>query len=197
MRITFELTPVELESAAKDGTLSAFLSHAVTLEKAGRQVAAGNDEAVKGFVPQTDFTATAAPGPGIQMPGSNLPPVQTAPAAFNPTISAPAAEPAAFNPTVAAPAAAPAAFDPMAFAPVTPAAPAATNAPATVTQTAPPVTPGAPQATIDEVRAKIAPLIKAGKVAEMQALFAEFGAQKLTDVNPAHYAALIARAATI
>lgn len=187
MKITFELTPVELESAAKDGTLSAFLSHAVTLEKAGRQVAAGNDEAVKGFVPQTDFTATAAPGPGIQMPGSNLPPVQTAPAAFNPTISAPAATPAAFNPTVAAPAAAPAAFDPMAFAPVTPAAPAATNAPA----------PGAPQATIDEVRAKIAPLIKAGKVAEMQALFAEFGAQKLTDVSPANYAALIARAATI
>lgn len=190
MKITFELTPVELESAAKDGTLSAFLSHAVTLEKAGRQVAAGNDEAVKGFVPQPDFTATAAPGPGIQMPGSNLPPAQTAPVGFNPTISAPAAAPVGFNPTVAAPAAAPAAFDPMAFAPVTPAAPAATNAPA-------PVTPGAPQATIDEVRAKIAPLIKAGKVAEMQALFAEFGAQKLTDVNPAHYAALIARAATI
>lgn len=126
------------------------------------------------------------------------------PAPVNAIAPAPAAAPvvtpapaATFNPTFVAPApvtpAAQPAFDPTAIVAPAPAAPAP------AAQPAPPVIPptGQAQATIDEVRAKIAPLIKAGKVAEMQALFAEFGAQKLTDVNPAHYAALIARAATI
>jgi hypothetical protein len=56
----------------------------------------------------------------------------------------------------------------------------------------PPINPAA-TATIDEVRATIAPIIKAGKLAEMSAVFAEFGAQKLTDISPTKYAALIER----
>jgi hypothetical protein len=170
MKIIFELTPSEMVSAAQNGTLQLFLENARKDE--------GTMQHVKDMKAQE-----AAFNPTVAAAAPSIP----TPAAFNPTVAAPTAAPAGFNPTVVAPAAAPAAFNPMAFAQVTPAAPAATNAPA----------PGAAQATIDEVRAKIAPLIKAGKVAEMQALFAEFGAQKLTDVNPANYAALIARAATI
>jgi hypothetical protein len=168
MKIIFELTPSEMVSAAQNGTLQLFLENARKDESTMQHV---KDMKAQDAAAKAEVAAAA---PSI-------------PAAFNPTVTAPTAAPAGFNPTVVAPAAAPAAFDPMAFALVTPAAPAATNAPA----------PGAAQATIDEVRAKIAPLIKAGRVAETQALFAEFGAQKLTDVNPANYAALIARAATI
>jgi len=194
MKIIFELTPSEMVSAAHNGSLQLFLENARKDENTMEQVKAAKeaDQArAEVAAVQTEFTATAAPGPGVQMPGSNLPPVQT----FAPTVSTPAAPAPTFNPTVAAPAAAPAGFDPMAFANPAPVAPAATNAPA-----AAPVlgqAPAAGQPSIDEVRAKIAPLIKAGKVAEMQALFAEFGAQKLTDVDPGNYAALIARAATI
>lgn len=115
------------------------------------------------------------------------------------TAPAPVAETATFNPTVTAPAPQTAAFDPMAIstpAPVPQEAPAPDPAPP-VTQTAPPVTQTATTVTLEQVRSALAPAAKANKTAELAALFAEFGAQKLTDVAPENYAALIARAATL
>jgi hypothetical protein len=82
------------------------------------------------------------------------------------------------TPTVTAP---PQQFSPTIVAPPT------TTAPIT----------GTSQPTIDEVRAAIAPIIKAGKTAQMQALFKEFGAQKLTDIDSSNYAALMTKAAAL
>ena len=88
------------------------------------------------------------------------------------------AETAAFNPT--------AMITPAAIPPETPAP-----------DPAPTVTQRAPTVTLEQVRASLAPAAKANKTTELAALFAEFGAQKLTDVAPENYAALIARAATL
>jgi cell division septation protein DedD len=91
-----------------------------------------------------------------------------------PPVEAPPVE----TPTVTAP---PQQFSPTIVAPPT------TTAPIT----------GTSQPTIDEVRAAIAPIIKAGKTAQMQALFKEFGAQKLTDIDSSNYAALMTKAAAL
>jgi hypothetical protein len=55
-------------------------------------------------------------------------------------------------------------------------------------------TPAGEVPTIDAVRAVLAPLVKAGKEAQMQYLFKQFGAEKLTDIPAAKYTDLIAKA---
>ena len=103
-----------------------------------------------------------------------------------------------FNPTIVAPVAAPATFDPMAMPGVAPAAPvSAPSLPAAPAAPAAPVSAPGATVTIDQVRAKLAPLVKAGKDVQIAALFKEFGAAKMTEVEPSNYAALIARAATL
>ena len=114
-------------------------------------------------------------------------------AAMSPITKDPAAQ--SFNPTVTAPPVTPAAagFNPMAIpaAPVLPIPVPAIPFPVTA-----PPQPGQ-GVTIDQVRATLAPLVKAGKELEIAALFKEFGAAKMTEVKPEHYAALIAKAATL
>ena len=48
--------------------------------------------------------------------------------------------------------------------------------------------------TLEDVRAKLATLAQAGKQNEVKELIASFGATKLTEVDPAGYADLIAKA---
>jgi len=52
-----------------------------------------------------------------------------------------------------------------------------------------------PTATIDQVRAKLAPLLKGGKQKQIEKIFKSFGAEKLTEIAPKDYAALIEMAA--
>ena len=52
-----------------------------------------------------------------------------------------------------------------------------------------------PTATIDQVRAKLAPLLKGGKQKQIEKIFKSFGAEKLTEIAPEDYAALIEMAA--
>lgn len=47
------------------------------------------------------------------------------------------------------------------------------------------------------VRAKLAELSRAGKQAQVKDLLAEFGASKLTEVDPSNYATLLAKAAEL
>ena len=48
--------------------------------------------------------------------------------------------------------------------------------------------------TLVEVRAELSALSKAGKKEAVQALLSEFGAEKLTEIKPEDYAALMAKA---
>jgi len=78
---------------------------------------------------------------------------------------------------VAAPAPAPAAPAPAPAAPApAPAAPAA----------------DAPQLTIDEVRQKMQGVVQAGRMAEVQKALADLGVEKLSDLKPEQYGALLA-----
>ena len=52
-----------------------------------------------------------------------------------------------------------------------------------------------PTATIDQVRAKLAPLLKGGKQKQIEKIFKSFGAEKLTEIALKDYAALIEMAA--
>ena len=45
--------------------------------------------------------------------------------------------------------------------------------------------------TLEEVRAVLADISRGGKTAEMKALLGKFGANKLSDVDPKNYAALL------
>lgn len=54
--------------------------------------------------------------------------------------------------------------------------------------------PAQPTVTLEEVRAVLAEKSVAGHRAEVQALIREFGADKLSAVDPRHYAALKAKA---
>ena len=94
----------------------------------------------------------------------------------------------AFNPTINTPATTQAGFDPMAVK-STPAG--------NVDQHAPDLKTPPKAIEIQDVRAALAPAAKANKQTELAALFAEFGATKLTEIPPEHYEALIARAATL
>lgn len=51
--------------------------------------------------------------------------------------------------------------------------------------------------TLEEVRATLAALNKAGKRAQVKALLQEFGTEKLTEVNPDDFPALMKKAATL
>lgn len=51
--------------------------------------------------------------------------------------------------------------------------------------------PGAPVITMTDVRAKALAMSKAGKAAELKAIFAKFGAVKLSDIKPEDYEALM------
>ena len=50
---------------------------------------------------------------------------------------------------------------------------------------------------LEDVRAVLADISRAGKVAEMKALLAEYGVTKLSDVDPANYSALLSEAKKI
>ena len=50
------------------------------------------------------------------------------------------------------------------------------------------------QPTLEEVRAVLAEISRKGKTAEMKALLSEFGAAKLSDVDPTRYKDLLAAA---
>ena len=52
-------------------------------------------------------------------------------------------------------------------------------------------------ATLDEVRAALAEKSRAGYTADVKALIAKYGADKLSDVDPANYAALLKDAEVI
>ena len=47
---------------------------------------------------------------------------------------------------------------------------------------------------LEDVRAVLSKISRAGKVAEMKALLAEYGVTKLSDVDPANYLALLSEA---
>ena len=51
--------------------------------------------------------------------------------------------------------------------------------------------------TLEEVRATLAALNKAGKRAQVKALLQEFGTEKLTEVNPEDFPALMKKAAAL
>ena len=51
-----------------------------------------------------------------------------------------------------------------------------------------------PQPTLEEVRTVLAEISRKGKTAEMKALLSEFGAAKLSDVDPTRYKDLLAAA---
>lgn len=55
----------------------------------------------------------------------------------------------------------------------------------------------AKQYKLEEVRAKLADLSKAGKSAEVKKIIADCGADKLSDVDPSKYADLMAKAGTL
>lgn len=48
--------------------------------------------------------------------------------------------------------------------------------------------------TLEEVRTVLAEISRAGKTAEMKALLGEFGASRLSDVDPGSYSALLTKA---
>lgn len=179
MKITFELTPIEMAEAAKNGSLQLFLANAKQAE--------GTMDNVR-QQKELDVVPLEAPVP---TPSSNLTKDEQA-QVFNPAMEAPSFIPAISVPTAQS-------FNPLAG--FTPAASAPSFNPTISAPTAAPQAqsfdPNTMVATIDEVRATIAPIIKAGKMAEIQALFAEFGAQKVTDVDPSKYNALIERARKI
>ena len=52
----------------------------------------------------------------------------------------------------------------------------------------------ADQPSLEEVRTVLADISRSGKTTEMKALLSEFGAAKLSDVDPSRYAELLARA---
>ena len=57
--------------------------------------------------------------------------------------------------------------------------------------------PKAEAIKLEDVRAVLADISRAGKVAEMKALLAKFGVIKLSDVDPLEYPALLAEAKKI
>lgn len=50
---------------------------------------------------------------------------------------------------------------------------------------------------LEDVRAVLADISRSGKTAEMKALLAKFGASKLSDIDPAKYADLLAEAEAV
>lgn len=71
------------------------------------------------------------------------------------------------------------------------AAPAAEPA---ATDASPAPTPSEPAVTLEQVRAKLGALTQGGKRAEVKALLESFGVGKLTDLDKAQYAAVLAAA---
>ena len=57
-----------------------------------------------------------------------------------------------------------------------------------------PAEPAKPKYTLESVRAILAEVSRAGHTAEIRELLQKHGASKLSDVDPAHYAALVADA---
>ena len=68
----------------------------------------------------------------------------------------------------------------------------------TATDTAPdaiaPAEPEKPTVTLAQVRAALADKSRAGHTAEVRALLQQFGASRLSEVDPQHYAALLQEA---
>lgn len=54
-----------------------------------------------------------------------------------------------------------------------------------------------PAIKLEDVRAVLADISRSGKTAEMKALLAKFGASKLSDIDPAKYADLLAEAEAV
>ena len=56
------------------------------------------------------------------------------------------------------------------------------------------IEPEAEQPSLEDVRKVLAEISRSGKTAEMKALLEQFGAQKLSDIAPEKYSALLAAA---
>ena len=56
------------------------------------------------------------------------------------------------------------------------------------------IEPEAKQPSLEDVRKVLADISRSGKTAEMKALLEQFGAQKLSDIAPEKYSALLAAA---
>ena len=63
-----------------------------------------------------------------------------------------------------------------------------------IPQPAKPPAPETPSVDLSTVRAKLASLSQGGKQAPVRELIASYGAAKLTDIPPEHYAELLAKA---
>lgn len=57
-----------------------------------------------------------------------------------------------------------------------------------------PASPPEPELTLDQVRAVLADKSRQGHTAEIRALLQKYGASKLSQIDPAHYRALLAEA---
>lgn len=57
--------------------------------------------------------------------------------------------------------------------------------------------PAAPTLSLEDVRAKLAEISRAGKAAEVKALMAELGAAKLSDIPPTQYQQLLEKASAL
>lgn len=57
-----------------------------------------------------------------------------------------------------------------------------------------PVSPPKPELTLEQVRAVLADKSRQGHTAEIRALLQKYGASKLSQIDPAHYKALLAEA---
>ena len=60
-----------------------------------------------------------------------------------------------------------------------------------------PAAPAAPTLSLEDVRAKLAEISRAGKAAEVKALMAELGAAKLSDIPPTQYQQLLEKASAL
>lgn len=84
--------------------------------------------------------------------------------------------------------------NPVAEVPAPAPAPEPAPAPAPVE---PPAAPAAPTLSLEDVRAKLAEISRAGKAAEVKALMAELGAAKLSDIPPTQYQQLLEKASAL
>ena len=57
-----------------------------------------------------------------------------------------------------------------------------------------PVSPPEPELTLEQVRAVLADKSRQGHTAEIRTLLQKYGASKLSQIDPAHYKALLAEA---
>lgn len=174
MKILFELNPTELRQSIKNGSLETFIDNAKSDEQALSKV----DKKVWSKPTITEVTPPVQQAPVQQAPAV-ITPVQDAPAVITSVQDAPVNNWQVNGEFVGQP-----------VEPTMQVVPKQQDTAQVNMQVQ-------AQPTIDEVRAKIAPLIKQGKMDQVTALFTNFGAQKLTDIAPQNYLALIQQASAL